>query len=115
MQEGKYVVSNLLGRHHKFLSNLLGIDHPQGQGKLEKMSCQVIFNIFRPVDLQSTPFIIWVSTGRHTHPPPPPSRSPRQYLNEILKVIQQMRDQDLISSTLFLIACYCIGDMLIIY
>ncbi|KAI1819605.1 hypothetical protein F4861DRAFT_126824 [Xylaria intraflava] len=49
--------------------------HPQNSGKLIQLPCKVKWNIFIPLDLESTPYALCVGHGEHTHPPPPPSRS----------------------------------------
>jgi hypothetical protein len=91
----KYCGKNIFRINLEYINNLLGRDHPQGQGQIQQRPCKVVFNIFRPINLQETPYIIWVSSGLHSHPPPPPSRTPDQYLKEILQVIQRIQDPSL--------------------
>jgi hypothetical protein len=35
------------------------------------------------------PFVLFVSFGVHTHPPPPPTKTPRQIQQDIIALIQQ--------------------------
>ncbi|KAI1430871.1 hypothetical protein GGR50DRAFT_698587 [Xylaria sp. CBS 124048] len=50
--------------------------HPQNSGKLVQLPCQVKWNIYIPLDLESTPYALCVGHGQHTHPPPPASSRP---------------------------------------
>lgn len=77
-----------------------GVDHPQGQGQIWIQSCEVIFNVFVPKDMDITPYIIWISHGRHSHPPPPPTRSPQQYVTEILSILRRINDPSLTTGTI---------------
>ncbi|KAF1811308.1 hypothetical protein P152DRAFT_68557 [Eremomyces bilateralis CBS 781.70] len=72
-----------------------GVDHTQGQGKLVSLPCQVLFTVFQPLDMDRTPYLVWVSSGTHSHPPPPPTRTPQQYLEQILQVIQRINNPSL--------------------
>jgi hypothetical protein len=78
-----------------YSNSIIGVDHEQGQGQMKVIPCDVQFNQFIPIDLGSTPYIIWVSHGKHSHPPPPPTKTPEQYLNEILGIIRRINDPSL--------------------
>lgn len=71
---------------------MLGIDHLQGGGKLLQHLCNVQFRLFRPKDLSRCPYIIWTSHGIHSHPPPPPSRTPTELVNGLLQLIHRIQD-----------------------
>ncbi|OCK85458.1 hypothetical protein K432DRAFT_33984 [Lepidopterella palustris CBS 459.81] len=77
-----------------------GIDHVQGQGKLEYYRCSVTFNLFRPTDPIATPYIIFTSHGVHSHPPPPPTKTPEQLLTSLLGVIRSISDPSLTLNSL---------------
>jgi len=40
------------------------------------------------LDLHRNPYIIFVSKGIHTHPPPPPVKTPQQIANDITEIIK---------------------------
>jgi hypothetical protein len=77
------------------LLNFLGVDHPQGQGKLEAASCDVNFIFIEPQDLEKTPYILFTSIGEHTHTPPPPSKTPSEYIHEMAELICRINDPGL--------------------
>jgi hypothetical protein len=66
---------------------VLGVTHPQGPGEWVNRPCEVKFRIFVPNDLSITPYIFFYSIGSHTHPPPPPNRTPQRYLDDIKRLI----------------------------
>ena len=59
------------------------------------MECNVEFQLFVPEDLSDCPFIIWVSTGVHTHPPPPPTATPEVLIKGLIDTIQKIPDPTL--------------------
>jgi hypothetical protein len=78
--------------------NILGVDHPQDEGVLEKKGCKVRFIIFKPLDLEAYPYILWISKGTHLHPPPPSTKIPAQFCKEILSVLSRINDPTLTTS-----------------
>jgi hypothetical protein len=68
-----------------------------GQGRLEKQRqpCQVRFEVIRPINLRETPYILWVSTGEHNHPPPPIYRLPTAIRNDIIALFTRINDPNL--------------------
>ena len=80
------------------LSNSLGQTHHQGPGKLLSKSCNVKFHFYIPQNLEQSPYVILVSTGIHTHPPPPPVKPPSQIVRALVTVIQQMNTLNLTGS-----------------
>lgn len=68
------------------------MDHPQGQGKLEHRDCSVEFYILTPVDLDEHPYLLFTSVGKHEHPPPPPSKTPVEIMDQVIKLIQDMNE-----------------------
>jgi hypothetical protein len=69
----------------------------QGAGKLTLKPCNVIFNavIPRESERETTPYMIFLSTGTHLHPPPPPNMPPKQLVEELNSVISRMRNPHL--------------------
>ena len=74
---------------------LLGIDHPQGPGKLNHKECQVRLSFYKPEDLEECPYIIFTSHGVHTHPPPVPSRPAPVIVDGLIQVIRRINDPSL--------------------
>lgn len=74
------------------LLTILGIDHPQGPGRLISYDCDVLFYILLPVDRNLCPYAIFLSIGTHLHCPPPPNRAPQALLHDVLDVIRRMED-----------------------
>lgn len=70
----------------------LGTDHPQGQGQLNAIPCDVTFYVFLPVNRQICPYAVFVSYGVHSHCPPPPNRAPQEHLDDVLDIIRRMED-----------------------
>ena len=58
------------------------IAHPHRIGNIIKQesiihkSCGVKYSKFIPLDLEKYPYVILISKGIHSHPPPPPSCVP---------------------------------------
>lgn len=88
-QEKGTVVGSIIA-FRTFFNQFSGIDHPQGYGKLIKVSCDVIFEYIIPIDINKTPWILLVSTGIHSHQPPPPVKTPIAILNGLIKVIKRL-------------------------
>jgi hypothetical protein len=81
--------------------NALGIDHYQGQGELIRAVCNVKFIRIIPSDLAMYPYIIWVSIGTHTHPPPAVNKTPKDIRQGLLDIIQRINDPCLTRSMFF--------------
>jgi len=77
------------------LINSLGVDHSQGQGEMQRHPCSVQFILFSPIDLNITPYLIWISIGEHTHPPPPSTRTPLMYAEDITNIIRRIHNPEL--------------------
>lgn len=73
------------------LTEYLGIVHPQGQGKLVHHGCDVKFHWLIPQDLKQCPYLVFISYGTHTHPPPPPEKLPKDIVNDLWKLILDSR------------------------
>jgi hypothetical protein len=102
--------------YSKYILNLLlidslGVDHPQGQGQMERHPCKVQFILFSPLDLNITPYLIWISIGEHTHPPPPSTRTPIMYAKDITNIIRRIHSPELTTGIYF----ESILNLLIIY
>ena len=102
--------------YSKYILNLLlidslGVDHPQGQGQMERHPCKVQFILFSPLDLNITPYLIWISIGEHTHPPPPSTRTPIMYAEDITNIIRRIHSPELTTGIYF----ESILNLLIIY
>ncbi|KAJ5330317.1 hypothetical protein N7476_000100 [Penicillium atrosanguineum] len=79
---------------------LCGVIHPQGQGKIQSHgACNVIFQTFIPLLPERYPYAIFYSRGRHSHPPPPPTKAPWIIASEVLDLICKNLDPDLKLST----------------
>ena len=87
---GKFSITFQYGIDSKLILNWLGISHPQGSGKIMKLSCGVLFDILIPEDLDKMPWIIWCSRGIHTHNPPPPTQTPQELLTDLVSVISRL-------------------------
>ena len=74
------------------------MDHFQGQGKIEKAKCGVKFVRLLPLDVQHCPYLIWVSFGEHTHPPPAINKTPKEIQDGLLDVIRRINDPGLTRS-----------------
>lgn len=88
---GKYIFS----KHFESLLNVLGINHSQGQGIMVKRDCPVRFYVFEPQDIDSSPFLLWISIGIHKHVPPPPAKMPTKYCQDILSILRRIDDPTL--------------------
>ena len=86
--------------NYEYILNVLGVDHYQGQGKLVKADCGVKFIRIVPVDRALYPYIIWVSVGTHTHPPPAINKTPKDIRQGLLDIIQRINDPCLTRSRL---------------
>ncbi|KAF1970941.1 hypothetical protein BU23DRAFT_570211 [Bimuria novae-zelandiae CBS 107.79] len=75
------------------------VDHPQGKGKLVRVLCGVTFNIIIPFDLQECPYYLFTSHGIHSHPPPPPTKTPEALTQEIVALIRRANDPSLTVAT----------------
>jgi hypothetical protein len=71
------------------------VSHPQGEGKLQQVVCNVQFNILIPLDLDQNPFFIFHSIGTHSHAPPPPTKTPETLAGEIVDLIRRSNDPSL--------------------
>lgn len=69
----------------------LGILHSHGQGKLVHQDCDVKFHWLIPQDLKNCPYLVFISYGTHTHPPPPPDKLPKDIVNDLTKLIMDCR------------------------
>jgi hypothetical protein len=96
------------------LIDSLGVDHPQGQGQMLRHACKVQFILFSPLDLNTTPYLIWISIGEHTHPPPPSTRTPIMYAEDITNIIRRIQCPELTTGIYFesilnLLLIYLVG------
>ncbi|CAB4481210.1 unnamed protein product [Rhizophagus irregularis] len=65
---------------------------------LVKTGCNVIFHKYEPLDLESCPYIVMVVKNTHSHPPPPPHRTPNHLQQDLKSLIENSNDL-LIDST----------------
>src|SRR6267378_3549402 len=71
--------------------------------KIEKISCNVRFLYVIPKDTQKYPYVLWISYGIHSHPPPPYNRTPTQVQDEIMELIRRSDSMTLtVGTTLFI-------------
>lgn len=59
------------------------------------MDCDVIFHALIPMNIQSCPYMLFVSHGYHQHPPPPPTKPPQEIMKGILQLISDMRNPNM--------------------
>ncbi|CAB4428210.1 unnamed protein product [Rhizophagus irregularis] len=64
------------------------------QGKLMKKLCEVRFSKLIPIDIKSCPFVILISKGIHTHPPPPPNQVPVTIRTRLQELIHQANNDN---------------------
>ena len=81
---------------------------------MERHTCKVQFILFSPLDLDVTPYLIWISIGEHTHPPPPSTRTPTMYAEDITNIIRRIQCPDLTTGMYFefilnLLLIYLVG------
>lgn len=65
----------------------MDFDHPQGPGNIMSVNCSVVFMKIVPYDLVKTPYVLWISYGKHTHPPPRPTRVAHSVRNLLVDLI----------------------------
>ncbi|KAF1978953.1 hypothetical protein BU23DRAFT_191377 [Bimuria novae-zelandiae CBS 107.79] len=68
------------------------VNHPQGKGKLLKVGCGVQYDIIIPIYVSQSLHYIFTSHGIHTHPPPPPTRTPEALTQDIVSLIRRVND-----------------------
>ena len=56
-------------------------------GSIIHKECQVKFYCITPVDLEKCPYIVIISKGIHTHPPPPPVKIPINLVEDLQSII----------------------------
>lgn len=54
-------------------------------------ACSAVFSYFIPYNLQEHPYILFTTCGTHSHPPPPPTRTPLDIINELNVVLDQAK------------------------
>ena len=64
------------------------------QGKLIKKSCGIRFSKLISVDIKSCPYVILISKGIHTHPPPPPNQVPVAIRTRLQELIHQANNDN---------------------
>ena len=48
-----------------------------------------------PENLTECPYYLFISSGQHSHPPPPPTKAPLVVLQEIQDIVKKMQNPDL--------------------
>ena len=56
--------------------------------KLHKLSCNVKFYKWEPLDLNACPYVVLVVKGIHSHPPSPPHSIPKSVKDQLQKIIE---------------------------
>lgn len=72
--------------------------HSNGQGVLESIQCSVQFFAFIPLDLDNCPYYLFFSRGTHSHPPPPPTRTPTSIMQGLLSALQSTQNPQITTS-----------------
>lgn len=97
------VIYFICPNEYKSISNcFIGIAHPTGPQKLVTLKCSVLFNLLIPQDLVKTPFLLFSSTGIHTHCAPAPRSSPKMLTTALIKAIRRTVKAGLTTSRLTL-------------
>jgi len=60
-----------------------------------RKNCSVKFYSYVPTNLQDHPYIVIISKGVHSHPPPPPTKTPVDIVSELQKIINNENVIDL--------------------
>ncbi|KAL1970399.1 hypothetical protein VTN77DRAFT_5560 [Rasamsonia byssochlamydoides] len=68
--------------------------HLAGVGKLQEQSCNVVFQVMIPYDLQSRPYILFLSHGVHQHMPPMPARAPPLLTERTIQLVAKAKSSD---------------------
>lgn len=55
---------------------------------MHKLDCNVKFYKWEPLDLDACPYIVLVTKGVHTHPPPPSHSIPESIKGQLRKIIE---------------------------
>jgi hypothetical protein len=58
---------------------------------LDTHKCGVHFHWLTPRNLVKYPFFLFLSTGIHTHPPPPPSCTPKKVMQDLTELVREMQ------------------------
>jgi hypothetical protein len=62
--------------------------HVQSATSYQKISCHVEIAFIVPQDLNLYPWVfLWVK-GLHTHPPPPPTKTPQRIFKEVTTLMK---------------------------
>ncbi|CAB4418704.1 unnamed protein product [Rhizophagus irregularis] len=64
------------------------------QGSIIQKTCGVKYSKIIPLDIKSCPYVILISKGIHSHPPPPPSRVPLTICSRLQELIHQANDNN---------------------
>lgn len=78
-----------------FIKWFLDIAHPKGPGQIKTITCQVKWNFYIPKIRTDNSFILITCHGIHSHPPPPPKRTPVEIINGLIQVLQKINDPSL--------------------
>jgi hypothetical protein len=62
------------------------------QGPIIRRTCGVKYSKIVPLDIEKCPYVILISRGIHSHPPPPPSRVPITVRVRLQELIRQAND-----------------------
>jgi len=79
-----------------FLNFLAAYPHRAGniikQGSIIQKKCGVKYTKIVPLDIEQCPYVILISRGVHSHPPPPPNRVPITIRSRLQDLIRQAND-----------------------
>lgn len=103
----QYVYYPIITSLH-LITDLLDTCLPHGD--LINQKCQVAFNIIIPENIERCPYFLFTSHGIHMHPPPPPTKTPLILLEDIRRIIHEIRDPDLRTGTPLLLDQFLTGS-----
>ena len=74
-------------------------------GAMVSQKCQVVFTILIQGWACFCPFVLVVSHGVHTHPPPVPNKTPFDLVEDIRKLAHEIQSYDLLSGPGIALPC----------
>jgi hypothetical protein len=79
----------------KYLINLIGYLHPQGQGQMRKIECAARWVFLIPKDINNYPWIAMLCLGKHKHIAPYPDKLPEELMDSLSGIISRINNPSL--------------------
>lgn len=78
------------------LISILGFPHHEGPQPLQpSKECEVEFDILIPKNINECPYYFVTSVGVHSHHPAPPTKAPKEIMDQVRDIIVNLRNPDL--------------------